>query len=613
MPSGASRARDKPPSRSTPFKRSYLLEFGLEITQTEDSGQARSVVTCVGCLFCKIIGRSNAAEDAGRKRQRTNNVKYFNAPFRKENFFTHASMQHSAAFEEYSQLSTARKKTFFGARKRVQNTMHKYMDASSSTLNIPVSKGIINVIIGEMFFKPELDEDDEEMEPITKRNALKLFHEQPDESYMAKICNPTLYDLVLQHTSVGLSFRQTSAVIEQHKDTFGNGKLAGVNDHEVGKMVRVNVATNLQVISDVLHDDEVWSFSLAGDGTTHHGTSFFDVRLRICVRGFLYNVHLVCVPFYERHAAANIAKMVCKLLDNLCDSWRSLLISVSTDGENTMTGWLGGFVTLMAKEAIYDVLRVWCPPHQMDLVIKDATVRINAESFAKTTHSFTVHLRQQTNLQLEMGSKCPKDTNRWAHFQGQLQWLLNHRVRLMQWIREREPASSPSVPYWIVAASINPLAKACNVTFVILQKRDLVLSQQAAEIEQLVQNLLLQVDIQHEDDNVELQRADRMRDSFFEDGPWWTTHDAVFVHIKDQAAGSRTCTCLSTPTTGSMCCVRSADTLCASSRDCPWSKPSATAAIMRPPSLRHPSSRSSSRRCERTRLSKRSWIRAGSR
>jgi hypothetical protein len=162
-------------------------------------------------------------------------------------------------------------------------------------------------------------------------------------------------------------------------------------------MVGVNVAANQQVFSDVLNDEEVWSFSLAGDTTTHQGVSFFDVRILVCVRSVLHNVHLVCVPFYDRHAAKE------------------------------------------AKEAVYEVLCVWRPPHQMDLVIQDATVQISDELFAKTTHSFTVHLHQQGNLQLEMGSKCPKDPNRWAHFQGQLRWLLTHRVRLMQWVVDRQP------------------------------------------------------------------------------------------------------------------------------------------------------------------------------
>ncbi len=182
-------------------------------------------------------------------------------------------------------------------------------------LTIPISKGIVEVIIGDMFFKPELDEDDEEMEMITKTNALKLFHQQDDGSYVAKVNNAILYNLTLQHTSVGLSFRQTSAVIGQHKDVFGNGKLVGLNDHEVGKMVHVNVDANLQVLSDVLNHHDVWVFLLAGDESTHPGMSFFDVRIRVYVGGRLFNIHLVVVPFYDRHSAVNICKMICKLFD----------------------------------------------------------------------------------------------------------------------------------------------------------------------------------------------------------------------------------------------------------------------------------------------------------
>jgi hypothetical protein len=37
-------------------------------------------------------------------------------------------------------------------------------------------------------------------------------------------------------------------VIAHHKDAFGNARLTGLNDHEVGKMVRVHVSANLQVL-----------------------------------------------------------------------------------------------------------------------------------------------------------------------------------------------------------------------------------------------------------------------------------------------------------------------------------------------------------------------------
>jgi hypothetical protein len=153
--------------------------------------------------------------------------------------------QHPDDFAEYKALSNQEKKKFFDARKCVQESMHRYLNSMQIVLTIPISKGIVEVIIGNMFFKPELDEDDEEMELITKTNALKLFHKQDDDSYVAKVSNVILYNLTLQHTSVDLSFRQTSTVIGQHKDVFGNGKLMGLNDHKVGKMVRVNVDANL--------------------------------------------------------------------------------------------------------------------------------------------------------------------------------------------------------------------------------------------------------------------------------------------------------------------------------------------------------------------------------
>jgi hypothetical protein len=46
-------------------------------------------------------------------------------------------------------------------------------------------------------------------------------------------------------------------MIGQHKDVFGNGKLVGLNDHEVGKMVCVNIGANLQVLLDVLNHHNV--------------------------------------------------------------------------------------------------------------------------------------------------------------------------------------------------------------------------------------------------------------------------------------------------------------------------------------------------------------------
>jgi hypothetical protein len=149
------------PSRATPFQTKHLVEFGLEITQSDLKGLLRTVVTCVGCFFCKRFGRVNAADD---------------------------------------------NESFLDTKKRVQDSIHRYMNAYRTALMIPLAKDIVEVIIGEVFFKPDLDEDNSMMEPITKINALKLFHQQLDESYLAKVSNPALFDLVLKHTLVDLSF-----------------------------------------------------------------------------------------------------------------------------------------------------------------------------------------------------------------------------------------------------------------------------------------------------------------------------------------------------------------------------------------------------------------------
>ncbi|CAK9232475.1 unnamed protein product [Sphagnum troendelagicum] len=84
-----SRKKGDTPSRRSPFKREHLLMFGLEITQSGMDSQHVSTVTAVRCLFCMHLGRDSVELVDGRKHQRTQNVKYFSPPFRKENFTAH--------------------------------------------------------------------------------------------------------------------------------------------------------------------------------------------------------------------------------------------------------------------------------------------------------------------------------------------------------------------------------------------------------------------------------------------------------------------------------------------------------------------------------------------
>jgi hypothetical protein len=213
-------------------------------------------------------------------------------------------------------------------------------------LKLTIARDIVDDLIGTLYFHPEDDVEDGDVAPLSKANAMKLFKldENTDgtttaaTSYSVTIKNVMRFWLAIDHTSAGLLFRQTAAVIEPHRVRTKNPKLKGLHDHMVSQFVRVIVGSNLQTISHILSRRQMFVFSIAGDGSTHFDSSFFDIRIRVGVNGVLHNLHLVIVPFFGRHTAVNIFALVVKILDVLFLSWRDKLISVSSDGENTMTG-----------------------------------------------------------------------------------------------------------------------------------------------------------------------------------------------------------------------------------------------------------------------------------
>jgi len=115
----------------------------------------------------------------------------------------------------------------------------------------------------------------------------------------------------------------------------------------VGQYVLVLVGSTLQQITNCFDNESVWAMSLAGDDSTHRGQSFFDLCVRICFRGWLLNLHLVAISMFDRHMAGNIFNMLVKFLDAMYGKWRTKLISMSSDGENTMIGRHTGLVTRM--------------------------------------------------------------------------------------------------------------------------------------------------------------------------------------------------------------------------------------------------------------------------
>ncbi|CAM6072391.1 unnamed protein product [Sphagnum tenellum] len=83
----------------------------------------------------------------------------------------------------------------------------------------------------------------------------------------------------------------------QHtKEHCSLSKEGGINDTIVGQYVCAGVAFSLRRIADLCVDESIWALSLAGDGSTHRGQHFFDLRLRVCYRGVLLNLHFIAIP-----------------------------------------------------------------------------------------------------------------------------------------------------------------------------------------------------------------------------------------------------------------------------------------------------------------------------
>jgi hypothetical protein len=89
-----------PKKRDTPFQAHHVDEFGLRICERA-VGNSTAVAT-TACRFCEVFGKEES--EVGMKRGRSEGVRYFKAPFRKENYSSHHRRMHSIQWAEYRGL-----------------------------------------------------------------------------------------------------------------------------------------------------------------------------------------------------------------------------------------------------------------------------------------------------------------------------------------------------------------------------------------------------------------------------------------------------------------------------------------------------------------------------
>ncbi|CAK9879851.1 unnamed protein product [Sphagnum jensenii] len=126
-------------------------------------------------------------------------------------------------------------------------------------------------------------------------------------------------------------------------------------------------------IDEVDDEDEEDHHMNMEDGSTHRSNSFFIIH--ICINDVLSNLHLVVIQMFEQHTAKNIFNLIAHFLDALRSAttiWHAKFMSMSTEGENRMIGCHHGVVTRFEQTVKFPVLRIWCVPHHIDIVIKNA-------------------------------------------------------------------------------------------------------------------------------------------------------------------------------------------------------------------------------------------------
>ncbi len=136
-----------------------------------------------------------------------------------------------------------------------------------------------------------------------------------------------------------------------------------------------------------------------------------------------------------------------------------------------------------------------------------------------------------------MGSTCPKDTNRWFHLERMLSWMLEHRRQLLIWIDEKKPASALDDSWWLMTGGVRPLLELVNVTLVILQSPNLILSQQTSEIENLIGHLVntMNMELVGTDDAFDTMQASE----FIVVDHWRVKIKNVSRHLRNQGSWAR--------------------------------------------------------------------------
>jgi hypothetical protein len=226
--------------------------------------------------------------------------------------------------------------------------------------------------------------------------------------------------------------------------------------NSASKISRIACPVNLQKISDMLA--YCWTFSIALDTSTIQETGYLNVRCRISLKQHIHNLHLLAIPLRDRHTGEVMFNASSILMNSLCNGWEKMILSVSTDGDRSMTGRAKGLGTRIEQVAGSGFTRVWCGLHQLDLVMQAAFKGLLDECFYEELTTIFSYLRRQQILIAAMGCKCPKvaDT-RWLSAGKVVSWFRKNQEVVTTYIRQNRPTLIPSPAWWTVVFALDEI------------------------------------------------------------------------------------------------------------------------------------------------------------
>lgn len=471
----------KKAKRPATFNAIHESMYGLRVTERALN---TSAVLTVSCRFCVAFGRCPVSGTSSARKPLVG-IKAFRAPFRVDHFRQHLLSQHFDKWGEYSKLEHANEKAeFFQLDLPFIETLPAHFEQTNKQLTFLFDCNIIEQLIGALLFHPD---DEEEW-----GRALSLFKLSHDSNkYYATVANGEAFTFSIRFISIGLSFRQTSRALTETRSLARLRSLTGISGRKVAGYARITTAHNLQKIADLLKDRRCWAFSIAFDGATCSGKSFVDVRARICIDGTIENLHILAVPIHDKHTGDTMFKMVAALFDELCPSWKTKLLSASTDGARNMTGRFAGAVTRLEQVALPGFVRIWCGAHQLDLIIQSCFQGVYNEGFYGVLTALIGYLRRQQNLIADMRSTCPKvASTRWLSLGKVSSWLVKNRLEIGAYLTAKNAPVAPSPDWWIRLSVADEFMSRVDICFKAMQGMRTIVQQQRAYLQKLVHSLI---------------------------------------------------------------------------------------------------------------------------